>query len=100
MSVLNQEVIIEYLKKHKDEYNKKYSIDKIGIFGSYANENNTSNSDIDIVYETSKNDLTLSQVFTLEDELKNYFHKEIDLVNLKYMNPFIKRKAIKDMIYV
>ena len=28
------------------------------------------------------------------------FGKNIDLVNFKYMNPLIKRKAIKDIIYV
>ena len=58
------------------------------------------NSDIDIVYETSSKDLTLSQFFQIEEELKKQFNRNIDLVNLKYMNPLIKRKALRDMIYV
>lgn len=92
--------IIEYLKQRKEEFIKNYSIEKIGLFGSFANGKNTLNSDIDIVYETSSKDLTLSQIFQIEEELKKQFNRNIDLVNLKYMNPLIKRKALRDMIYV
>lgn len=92
--------ITEYLKYRKEEFIKNYSIEKIGLFGSFANGKNTLNSDIDIVYETSSKDLTLSQFFQIEEELKKQFNRNIDLVNLKYMNPLIKRKALRDMIYV
>lgn len=92
--------ITEYLKQRKEEFIKNYSIEKIGLFGSFANGKNTLNSDIDIVYETSSKDLTLSQIFQIEEELKKQFNRNIDLVNLKYMNPLIKRKALRDMIYV
>jgi len=44
--------------------------------------------------------LTFKQMNSLVNELNLEFGKNIDLVNLKYMNPLIKRKAIKDIIYV
>lgn len=100
MEELKKSSITEYLEQHKENFIKNYSIKKIGLFGSFANSNNTLNSDIDIVYETSTKDLTLSQLFAIEDELKKQFNRNIDLVNLKYMNPLIKRKALKDIIYV
>jgi len=100
MKMVDRDIIINYLKQHKQDFNNKYSIEKIGIFGSFSNNKNDKDSDIDIVYETSSKDLTFSQSFQLEDELKNQFEREIDLVNFKYMNPLIKRKAIKDIIYV
>jgi hypothetical protein len=98
--MLSQSVIIDYLKKHKLDYNDKYSIDEIGLFGSFATNKNTNTSDIDIVYKTSSKGLTFQQVSQLEDELHIEFGKDIDLVNLEYMNPLIKRKAMKDIIYV
>ena len=91
--------ITEYLKQRKEEFIKNYSIEKIGLFGSFANGKNTLDSDIDIVYETSTKDLTFKQFHQIEEELKNQFNRNIE-VNLKYMNPLIKRKALKDMIYV
>lgn len=95
-----KDIIVEYIKEHKNEFKKKYSIEKIGLFGSFATDNYTADSDIDIVYTTNSKGLTYKQELSLEDELQNRFGKSIDLVNLKYMNPLIKRKALKDVIYV
>ena len=100
MLLVTKDIIIKYLKEHKSNFKKKYSIEKIGLFGSFAAEKNNDNSDIDIVYTTSTKGLTFTQVLTLEDELENNFGKSIDLINLKYMNPLIKRKALRDIIYV
>lgn len=100
MEELKKNNITEYLKQRKEEFIQNYSIEKIGLFGSFANGQNTLNSDIDIMYETSTKDLTFVQLFQIEEDLKNHFNREIDLVNFKYMNPLIKRKALKDMIYV
>ena len=100
MDSLNKNSIIEYLKQHKIDFNDKYFINKIGLFGSFAKNSNSSISDIDIVYETTSKDLTFKQIYQLEDELHVQFGREIDLVNFNYMNPLIKRKAIKDIIYV
>jgi len=98
--MINQISIIDFLKEHKLDYRKKYSIDKLGLFGSFATNNNNVKSDIDIVYETSSRGLSFVQLNELENELEDAFSKKIDLVNFKYMNPLIKRKAIKDIIYV
>jgi len=98
--MLDQESIIRFLKEHKLDYHKKYAIDKLGLFGSFATHTHGTKSDIDIVYETSSKGLSFSQLFALENELEDAFSKKIDLVNIKYMNPLIKRKAIKDVIYV
>jgi predicted nucleotidyltransferase len=98
--MLSQNIITNYLKQHKLNFSNKYSISDIGLFGSFATNNNTANSDIDIVYKTSNKGLTLAQISQLEDELYIEFGKDIDLVNLEDMNPLIKRKAIKDIIYV
>lgn len=100
MEDLKKSIITEYLKERKKDFINKYSIEKIGLFGSFATDKNSINSDVDIVYETSTKDLTFNQLFQIEEELKKQFNRNIDLVNLKYMNPLIKRKALKDVIYV
>lgn len=100
MEELKKDIITKYLEQRKEDFLKNYSIEKIGLFGSFANNNETLKSDIDIVYETSTKDLTFIQLFQIEEELKKQFNRNIDLVNIKYMNPLIKRKALKDIIYV
>jgi predicted nucleotidyltransferase len=98
--MLDKNAIINYLEQHKSDYSEKYSIEKIGLFGSFATNKNTDRSDIDIIYTTSSKGLTFAQVTQLEDELSAEFGKDVDLVNENFMNPLVKRKASKDIIYV
>ena len=98
--MLTQKMIINYLKQHKVDFSDRYSISDIGLFGSFATNNNTKDSDIDIIYKTSSKGLTFTQAIQLENELYIKFGKDIDLVDEDFMNPLIKRKAIKDIIYV
>jgi hypothetical protein len=79
--MLNRDTIITYLQKHKTDFIDKYSINKIGLFGSFATERNVDSSDIDIVYETSSKGLTFKEMTNLESELNIEFGKDIDLVN-------------------
>ena len=40
--------ILNYLKEHYSEFKNKYNVEQIGLFGSYARDEATENSDIDI----------------------------------------------------
>jgi predicted nucleotidyltransferase len=101
MDNLNREIRINYLTTQKLYFADNYGIEKIGLIGSIARNENTEESDIDFVYhlkETSK--LTYFQLFELEQTLKNHFNKKIELINYKYINPIIKFTSEKDLIYV
>ncbi len=45
---MNKEIILNYLKTHKDDFMQKYGIEKIALFGSFAREEAKEDSDIDI----------------------------------------------------
>ena len=45
---LNKTNILNYLKEHTIEFKNKYNVEKIGLFGSYAKDEATPESDIDI----------------------------------------------------
>jgi uncharacterized protein len=98
---MQREDIINYLALHKDFFYNQYHISSIGLFGSYSRNEQTENSDIDLVYLLSENQkLSYYQLFDIEQQLQNHFNKKVELVNFKYMNPIIKFKAEKDIIYV
>ena len=50
---LTKEQILECLHQHKDVLRKKFSVIKIGLFGSYANNTYDTGSDIDIYVKFS-----------------------------------------------
>lgn len=98
---MKRQEVLEYLKSQKADLEKKYFIRNIGLFGSFARNDQTQDSDIDIIYEVRDNkNLTFSQLFEIESKLQKKFNRKIELVNYKYMNPLIKYKAEKEIIYV
>jgi hypothetical protein len=98
---MRKEDIIKYLALQKDYFYTQYHISSLGLFGSYSRNEQTESSDIDIVYLLSENQkLSYFQLFDIEQQLQNKKKKKVELVNFKYMNPIIKYKAEKDIIYV
>ncbi len=96
-----QKEILNYLVNNKNEFSEKYSINKFGLFGSFARNEQTENSDIDIIYILEKDKkLTYFMLFDLEKKLEKQFNRKIELINYLYINPIIKYKSEKDIIYV
>jgi len=76
---------------------KKYNLDKIGIFGSFARgEKNPK----DIDFYIDQDDCDLDDLTCLRDDLEKLTGKKIDLMIKKYANPIILHRAKKDMKYV
>lgn len=95
--------ILTYLESKKEELYKAYGITTIGLYGSYARDEATSKSDIDIFYERDSSFELVSglEFLNLSDKLANDLDvKKVDLVSLEFMNPIIKYYAKKDFIYV
>ncbi len=100
---MNKQKIISYLKSKKETFKEQYGITNIGLYGSYARDEATTNSDIDIFYERDKSfELKNGLEFMfLGDKIADELHiKKVDFVNLHSMNPIIKHYAKKDFIYV
>ncbi len=96
-----QKEILKYLSNNKSEFTEKYYIDKFGLFGSFARNEQTGNSDIDIIYILEKDKkITYFMLYDLEKKLEKHFNRKIELINYQYVNPIIKYKSQKDIIYV
>lgn len=95
---MTKQIILNYLKDHKEEFREKYGVEKIGLFGSYAREEETSNSDIDIFATMpSSFDKVANLKYTIEDDLA----VEVDLsINHKRIKPIFLKLINKDICYV
>lgn len=78
MNELNKDKILNTLKKQFSFLNEKYHIRKIGLFGSYANEMQNENSDIDLIVEFDKP--VGLKFIELGDYLEKLFNRKIDLL--------------------
>ena len=68
ISMLELHDCINKLVAFKQTFGKQFGITKLGIFGSVARQENTEDSDIDIVVEVEKP--TLSLMYELKEALK------------------------------
>ena len=85
---MDKKYIIEKIKEIKPFLYKEYKVTSIGIFGSYAEETYTDNSDIDIFVEIEKP--IGWKFFTLEIFLEQTFGKKIDIVTKNALKQQIK----------
>ena len=81
-------IIISYLKN--------YEPTKIGIFGSYARNENTEESDIDILVDFSKK-INLLDLIGIELDLSDLLGLKVDLITERSINPKLKKYIYKDL---
>ena len=90
---------INKLAAFKQTSGKQFGITKLGIFGSVARQENTEESDIDIVVEVEKP--TLSLMYELKEKLKELFNCNVDLVRFRpTLRPLFKSNILNDAVYV
>jgi predicted nucleotidyltransferase len=90
--------IVEKLKQHKPELERKYPISGIGVFGSYARGEATNESDIDIAVEIDGN-MGLNFV-AMADEIEALFGIKTDVIPKRSIKPEYLHNTEKDMVYV
>ena len=99
--MLTQNEILAFLRNNKELFAEKYSLVKIGLFGSFARNEQNENSDIDLVVEYKKN---TEKLYDVEDNfkimIKEKFNRKVDICSIKWMKPVFKSLILKDVIYV
>jgi len=98
MENIDKNYILQYLKSHKQEFQKKYSLEKMGLFGSFARDEATPKSDIDLFVKMTPDLFLISD---LKNQLENDLHKKVDIILYhKHIKPLLLKMIEKDMIDV
>ena len=93
---------VEYmsiLQRFKQVHGNEYGITRIGIFGSVAREEQTIESDVDVLVEAPELDL-FSRI-GIKHQLEEMMGVPVDVVGKsEYMRPRFKARIDKEVIYV
>ena len=96
---MKKEDIIGLISSHKAEFEQRYGIKRIGLFGSYARNEGREESDIDIVVELEKPDLFC--LIGIKQAVEEALGNRVDIVRLRgKMNNALRRRIESDVIYV
>ena len=91
--------VIEILRNSKAELTRKYSLKSLALFGSYARDEQTDNSDIDVLVEFSE-PVGMEFIDLLMDLEKILNNNKIDLVSKKGIKPHYLPYIEEELIYV
>ena len=99
--MVNQSQVLRYLSENKQNIRQKYHLKKMGIFGSFARNEQTQESDLDLLVEFEDNtpDLTDKKDF-LRKEIQSVFNLHVDICREKYIKPLFRQQILSDVIYV
>ena len=68
--------VLNYLKEHYQEFKSQYNIERIGLFGSYARDEATKDSDIDIFITMKPN---MFNMIAIKEQIEEDLHKKVDI---------------------
>ena len=97
---VTQHQILSFLKENISECRNLYRIEKIGIFGSLARNEQSSDSDIDIIIKFSENPKNVfNSKNKIRESIEEKFKKKVDLANEKYLKSHVRDQILKEAIY-
>lgn len=95
-----QEYIISTIKTHKTEINS-FGIQNIGLFGSYARNEQTVKSDIDLLIDFIPEKENFDNYMSVCDYFDNLFKNEkVEIVTKNGLSPYIGPAILKEVLYV
>lgn len=96
--MLNRNELENKLKNLKPLLSEKYSVVRIGYFGSYSRNEQTENSDIDILVEFGKP--IGWDFFDLQEMLESELKLKVDLVSNKALKEQLKEIILQQVRYI
>ena len=98
--MLNKEQVIDFIKKNFDQLNSDHCIVKIGLIGSFARDEQTDESDIDLLIEfrPGTKDL-LNRKSEIKRFFKTHLNRDVDVCREKYLKPYVKDHILNEVIY-
>lgn len=96
---MNSDDILRVIEKQKDQLSA-YGIARIGLFGSQARRDASTESDIDVLFDFVPKQKTYRNFYNAAAFLENILGQEVDAVTLQGLSPHIKPHIEKDIRYV
>jgi uncharacterized protein len=94
-----RDTILASLRRASPALARRYPIQSLAVFGSFARGDAGEASDIDILVEFNR-PVSLSAFLALEEELTTLSGRKVDLISRAAFKPNIGRNIARDLILV
>ncbi|MBU1121907.1 MAG: nucleotidyltransferase family protein [Candidatus Omnitrophota bacterium] len=97
--VEKKEDILAVIRENRRKI-ESFGVKKLGLFGSYVRNEQTSKSDIDLLVEFVSGKKSFDNFIHLSFLLEDLFLQHIELVTIDSLSPYIKPYIVKEVEYV
>jgi len=94
---MNKNEILNFLVQNKNDMKKRFSVKRIGLFGSFVRGSQHGKSDVDILVEFENP--TFDNYMDLKFYLERNIGRPVDLVLVDSLKPRIRNLIIKEVTY-
>jgi len=99
--VNNRQEIIAYIDSYREQLRAKYHVRKIALIGSFARDEQTANSDVDLLVDLEDGTADIYRLKrTLKDELERQFGRSVELASERYLKSCYRTQILQEAIYV
>ena len=95
----NRQQIVSILEAKREEIAKRFSVEKLALFGSAARDELRDDSDVDVLVAFT-GPSTFDAYFGLKDYLEALLGRSVDLVTEKGLKPRARRHVEKDLVRI
>jgi len=99
--MLTKNQILSFLESNKTFLLTSFNVNKIGIFGSFANNTQNEKSDLDLIVEFNED---TENLFEVKQKMKKFIETnlniKVDICREKYIKNIFKEKILNDAYYI
>ncbi len=94
-----REYVLEELFKVRAAL-RSFGVRRIAVFGSVSRNSARADSDIDIVVDIPRGQITLDSFFGLQDSLHDHFQRKVDVITESSLKPFARDLVMRDAVFL
>jgi len=99
MKINTREDLLRFLSEHRNDI-RAFKVNKLGLFGSFVRDEQSAESDIDLIVEYEEGFKTIDNFLGLIDFLEENSGRTVELLTPESINQYLKPHIEKEVEYV
>jgi predicted nucleotidyltransferase len=99
--VMSGEEIVAYIRSQMERLRIHYHVRKIALIGSFARDEQTPESDIDILIDLEDGTPNIYEIKReLRDAFELKFGRRVEIASERYLKPYYRDQILQEAVYV
>jgi predicted nucleotidyltransferase len=93
-------VVQRIVHERRNEIRERYGVQKIGVFGSVSRQEESWDSDIDILIDFIPGQAKYRCFIDLAELLESLFDRRVDLITVNGLSPYMRPAIEREVIWI